>query len=135
VGLGVFLLAVSGCLAVHNAWVVRSSVSTPGTVVSVSEQRVKARGAEHVYCVPVVQYFDAEGNEYRIEAALDGREPTPVGTVLPVLYSPDEPGHARLGGPPLSDWPRRLTLTGCCCLGLGGLLIVVSRCVFSRGFR
>lgn len=130
---GVALLVASGCLTLRCQWIVRSSVSTDGTVVANRKEQIQVKGGEQVSYVPTVEFFDPQGNAHRIEPSSGTREATPIGAKIPVLYPPGEPGNARVGGPFLWTWPIGFAGLGLFFLAFGGLLIVLSRWLVRRG--
>lgn len=131
--IGMVLFAASGCLALGNLWGLRTAVATEGTVVSNREHPFKFNGEDRIGYYPVVEYLDRQGAARRAEPSFHREKPIPIGTRLPVYYSPDDPGRARVGGSFLWDWPIGMAGIGGFSLGFGCLLIVISRWLARHG--
>jgi Protein of unknown function (DUF3592) len=109
------LLVVRGSVPLVRArrWSAHACRAT-GFVVD----HVRLGDRKHVVTTPIVE-FDAGGANVRFVGVDDSRSPRPLGSSVPVLYDPADPGHARLAD-------RKITPSWWLILGLIAVIAAVA---------
>jgi len=133
---GRFVLALAGAMAVvavilglRNLWFLYNAVGVAGTVVANRRVEVQTKGGPSVTFRPTVRFSDSRGAAHEFEESSGDRTALPVGMRLPVLYPPDDPASARVGGPALWMLPSGLILMAVFFGLIGGCLLITGRSV------
>lgn len=117
---GVGLIVVGLVLTALTARFVSNADSATGTVVDLSRER-DSEGAILFY--PVVRFTTADGRTVEFRSSSGSGSPPQPGDMVEVLYEPDDPGDARLGGF-TEIWSAPLIVGGIGLVMLGVALVV-----------
>jgi len=96
IGVGAFAQGVALLLAKRSLAHLAAGGRANARVVRNEEQMISGKGAPRRFYFPVLEFDTRKGEAVVFQADFGTGVPTPVGTLLPIVYDPAQPSGAAL---------------------------------------